>query len=183
MGKRHYEILFICHHIQVDKADKFSEKYLSLVKKKGEVTRYENWGVRKLAYTIDGYRRGLYILINIYCPPSVITEIEKALNFDDMVLRYMIMRTKNEIIAISPIMKIKQIENTEKTYQTEQNSQNSKESDALNKNAFNKDASQVTDGKDSNNSNKGDKVSQTDKPSQQEDVESDNATVNRETET
>ena len=110
MEKRHYEILFICRHIQDDKANEFSEKYLSLVKKEGDVIRFENWGVRQLAYTIDGFRRGLYVLINIHCPPSVIAEMEKLFKFDDMILRYMVIRGKDSSTEESPIMKIKKSE-------------------------------------------------------------------------
>ena len=115
MEKRHYEILFICRHIQDDKANEFSEKYLSLVKKEGDVVRFENWGVRPLAYTIDGFRRGLYVLINIHCPPSVIAEMEKLFKFDDMILRYMVIRCKDSSTEESPIMKIKQSELSSKS--------------------------------------------------------------------
>ena len=115
MEKRHYEILFITRHINENKAKEFSGKYRALIEKDGNILRYENWGVRPLAYNIDGLSRGLYILINAHCLPNVIEDLEKKFKFDDMILRYMVIKEKTGITEESPMMKFRKEDATHKS--------------------------------------------------------------------
>ncbi|MBE8182860.1 MAG: 30S ribosomal protein S6 [Candidatus Portiera sp.] len=105
MEKRHYEVLLVLRHLQEDKADTLIKKYESLFTKDGEITRFENWGVRQLAYHIDGFSRALYVLFNVHCPASTVDELEKLWKFDDMLLRHMIVRCKDAVTEESPILK------------------------------------------------------------------------------
>lgn len=105
MEKRHYEILLVFRHLQDDKTDTLIKKYQAVFTKDGELTRFENWGIRPLAYHIDGFSRALYLLFNVYGPSTAIDELEKLIKFDDMLLRHIIIRGKGEITEDSPILK------------------------------------------------------------------------------
>lgn len=105
MEKRHYEILLVLRHLQEDKAESLIQKYQSLFTKDGEITRFENWGVRQLAYHIDGFSRALYVLFNVHCPATTVDELEKLWKFDDMLLRHLIVRCKSAVTEESPISK------------------------------------------------------------------------------
>ncbi|MCH9664378.1 MAG: 30S ribosomal protein S6 [Gammaproteobacteria bacterium] len=105
MEKRHYEILLVFRHLQDDKTDTLIKKYQAVFTKDGELTRFENWGIRPLAYHIDGFSRALYLLFNVYGPSTAIDELEKLIKFDDMLLRHIIIRGKESITEESPILK------------------------------------------------------------------------------
>ena len=105
MEKRHYEILLVFRHLQDDKTDTLIKKYQAVFTKDGELTRFENWGIRPLAYHIDGFSRALYLLFNVYGPSTAIDELEKLIKFDDMLLRHIIIRGKGEVTEESPILK------------------------------------------------------------------------------
>ena len=102
MEKRHYEIIFIMRY-SAERAGDLDGKYKALIEQEGEITRFENWGPRDLAYHIDGFSRGVYVLINTNCLPSLIGELEKKFKFDRNILRYMIFRCKQPITDASPI--------------------------------------------------------------------------------
>ncbi len=92
-------------HLQDDKTDTLIKKYQAVFTKDGELTRFENWGIRPLAYHIDGFSRALYLLFNVYGPSTAIDELEKLIKFDDMLLRHIIIRGKESITEESPILK------------------------------------------------------------------------------
>lgn len=58
----------------------------------GEVTATEVWGKRNLAYTIDKYGTGFYVLHRFTMNPSGADELERLLRFNENVMRYLILR-------------------------------------------------------------------------------------------
>ncbi len=65
-----------------------------ITKNKGEVAKEEAWGKRVLAYPIKHLTEGIYHLLNFKSTPSKIKELEKKLNLDDEVLRFLIVRSE-----------------------------------------------------------------------------------------
>lgn len=67
------------------------EKYAKLIREQGgEVTHQENWGRRKFAYDINRKSEGTYLFLRLRGTSKVIDELNRALHFDERVIRSMI---------------------------------------------------------------------------------------------
>jgi small subunit ribosomal protein S6 len=103
---RHYEIVFLVHPDCSDQVSGMIDRYQSMIKSsKGQVHRLEDWGRRQLAYPINKVRKAHYILMNIECDNSVLSELENAFRYNDAVLRSMTLKRESAITEPSPIMK------------------------------------------------------------------------------
>ena len=58
----------------------------------GEVEEIKKWGKRRLAYEIDDYQEGQYMLGYFYGDLQTTSELERSFKLKDEVLRYMIMK-------------------------------------------------------------------------------------------
>ena len=71
-----------------------------------EVLALKPWDERKLAYEVEGRKRGLYALVYFKAPTGSIAEIEHDCQLSDQILRVMILRrerlTEEEIKAETP---------------------------------------------------------------------------------
>jgi len=60
---------------------------------KGEVTKVDTRGKRRLAYTINKKQESQDIVLTFQTPPQALAEIERFLKLDEQVLRYLLVRT------------------------------------------------------------------------------------------
>ena len=58
----------------------------------GAIDNVDNWGVRKLAYEINGLSEGDYTLIDFHIEPAAVAELDRILRITDAVVRHMIVR-------------------------------------------------------------------------------------------
>lgn len=105
---RHYEIVFLVHPDQSDQVPAMISRYQGIIEgAHGKVHRLEDWGRRQLAYPIQKVHKAHYVLMNIECDQPTLDEIESAFRFNDAVLRNLIVRRKDAITELSPMMKAK----------------------------------------------------------------------------
>lgn len=105
---RHYEIVFLIHPDQSEQVPAMMERYRDMVTSGGGVLhREEDWGRRILAYMINDVHKAHYVMINIECPLTVLSEIERNFKFNDSILRYLVIRRKHAITEESPMAKAK----------------------------------------------------------------------------
>jgi len=69
--------------------DKVSEFITS---RGGEITQVDRWGRRKLAYPINRFREGNYVLSRFKLKPGLTTELESSLRISEKVLRHLLVR-------------------------------------------------------------------------------------------
>jgi small subunit ribosomal protein S6 len=69
--------------------DKISE---FITNKGGSVTEVERWGKRKLAYPINHFREGNYVLTRFKLEPGTTAELEVNLRISEKVLRHLLVR-------------------------------------------------------------------------------------------
>ena len=69
--------------------DKISE---FITNKGGSVTEVERWGKRKLAYPINHFREGNYVLTRFKLEPSTTAELEANLRISEKILRHLLVR-------------------------------------------------------------------------------------------
>lgn len=120
---RHYEIVFMVHPDQSEQVPGMIERYSGILTTDGgTIHRLEDWGRRQLAYPIEKLHKAHYVLINAEASSAAIEELETAFRFNDVVLRNMIMRTKNAVTEPSPMAQDKQAEQREKPARKEESS-------------------------------------------------------------
>lgn len=101
---RHYEIVFMVHPDQSEQVSGMIQRYTDLINAaEGKIHRLEDWGRRQLAYPINKLHKAHYVLMNIEAPQAVIDELETSFRYNDVVLRNMIMRTKDAVTEASPM--------------------------------------------------------------------------------
>ncbi|MDK9710219.1 30S ribosomal protein S6 [Acidaminobacter sp.] len=88
---RNYETIFILKPTLEEEVRKeLINKFTSIISANGEVVKIEEWGNRKLAYEIEKFRDGYYVLVNFNAAPSLPMELERNYRIADDVIRYMI---------------------------------------------------------------------------------------------
>jgi small subunit ribosomal protein S6 len=60
----------------------------------GKVTKVDHWGRRHLAYPIQAYREGYYVLLNLELEPQATLDLERNLKLADKVMRHLLIRTE-----------------------------------------------------------------------------------------
>jgi small subunit ribosomal protein S6 len=66
------------------------ERYTAIIaEQEGEVTKSDYWGLRKLAYRVQGHPRGHFIYLLYSGGPVTVSELERNLRILDQNIRYM----------------------------------------------------------------------------------------------
>jgi len=58
----------------------------------GSITEVNHWGRRKLAYPIDRFREGHYVLSRFKAKPEMAAELEANLKISENILRHLLVR-------------------------------------------------------------------------------------------
>lgn len=93
---RAYELMYILSPLLEEEA--VSERTAAfdalITSHGGEVERTESAGKRRLAYEIEGFREGTYVLSNFKCPVETAKELERVLKITDDVIRYLLLNVE-----------------------------------------------------------------------------------------
>lgn len=69
------------------------EKYLAVITNdKGVVENVDVWGRRRLAYEINKFAEGVYVLINLKAEPATVAEFDRQISLNESILRTKVMR-------------------------------------------------------------------------------------------
>src|SRR5260370_29704367 len=58
----------------------------------GSVDKVDKWGKRRLAYRVDKYREGAYVLFQFNAAPETVKEFERRLRVSDLVIKFLTVR-------------------------------------------------------------------------------------------
>lgn len=91
MFQRNYETVFILTPVLSDVQMKDTvDKFVNLLKEEGaDLINVENWGLKKMAYTIDKKTTGFYVLVEFKADPTLIKRFEVELRRDEKVMRFL----------------------------------------------------------------------------------------------
>ncbi|MGE5340210.1 MAG: 30S ribosomal protein S6 [Candidatus Omnitrophota bacterium] len=91
---RKYEIGFIINpEATEEEVKRITDSVVDIIKKSGgTVENVDEWGRRKLAFTIQRHNEGIYIFINADFEGSVFFEIERRLKLTEKVMRFIVIR-------------------------------------------------------------------------------------------
>jgi small subunit ribosomal protein S6 len=94
MDVREYELTFILPPaMSEDEINALQENVIGwITAQQGEVLKNSHWGRRHLAYAINNYKEGYYILLQIKLPGAGLKEIDRRMRLDGTILRHLIVR-------------------------------------------------------------------------------------------
>ena len=100
-----YEMLYIIDTDLEETARKeLIEKVSALITNNGgEIEKVdETWGKRRLAYAIDYKTEGWYVLVTFKAPVELPRELERNLQINESVLRYLVIRLEEKKHSVKP---------------------------------------------------------------------------------
>ena len=91
---RDYELVFIIAPVvEEENIQVVVEKVNTWIQADGgEVTKVDVWGKRRLAYPIQRFTEGTYVLMNAQLKQDALNELERNLKLDTTVIRYLLVR-------------------------------------------------------------------------------------------
>ncbi|MCZ7679563.1 MAG: 30S ribosomal protein S6 [Sandaracinaceae bacterium] len=94
---REYELVYILRpSVSPSEARKVADRITDVLEKRGaKLTRVDNWGKRKLAYTIKKHTRGVFVYVKLVGFTDVVAELERNLRNLDEVMRYQTVRLED----------------------------------------------------------------------------------------
>ena len=93
---QNYEIALIINPDLSKDIDKFFTSFEKLLSDNSFfISRLDDVGRRKLAYSIDDHNKGHYLFYYVEGNPDSVTEIESKIKFNDMIIRHLFMKINN----------------------------------------------------------------------------------------
>ncbi|KAJ0035229.1 hypothetical protein Pint_24293 [Pistacia integerrima] len=100
---RHYEVVYLIHEKHAEEVGSVNEKVQDFLReKKGKVWRFNDWGLRRLAYKIQKAKNAHYILMNFELEAKYINEFKTMLDKDERVIRHLVIKRDNAITKDCP---------------------------------------------------------------------------------
>ncbi len=98
---RRYDVVFIAlSNLPDSEISEIVERYQTMVtERKGLIIKIEKWGKRKLAYDIKKQNMGFYVLFDFAGDSHIVDEVERNLKIDDKILKFLTVKTAEEITA------------------------------------------------------------------------------------
>jgi small subunit ribosomal protein S6 len=95
---RNYEFAYIISpEIEEENLERVTEKVGELIARDGgRVLRLDSWGRRRLAYPIQNFREGHYMVAQVDLEPGAISELKRSLGLTEEVIRHLLVRTEEE---------------------------------------------------------------------------------------
>jgi len=100
-----YELTYIIDtSLEENVRKELVEKYAELIKHNGgEIEKVdETWGKRRLAYAINDMWEGWYVLVTFKSESDLPKEIERNLENNDKILRYLIIKLEEKKQSVKP---------------------------------------------------------------------------------
>ena len=106
---RIYEELFIVKPDAPDEeVDQFVEQLRTQLTNAGAtVDKIDKWGKRRLAYRVDKYREGAYVLFQFTAGPESVKELERRLRVSDIVLKFLTVRIDQTLKRLEKRKKVR----------------------------------------------------------------------------
>src|SRR5262250_94483 len=105
-----YEIMFIVNpNAAEEEIDKINEQLENIITSDGgKVEKVEKMDKRRLAYEVQKQHEGYYVLFTIMANGDIIKECERRLRVMDAVIKYITVRTDEEVRRLEKIRSYRQ---------------------------------------------------------------------------
>jgi len=94
-----YETIYIARpDLTEDVMTKITSRFETVVTgNAGIILVSEDWGKRKMAYSISKHQRGHYIYLNYVGPAAIVSEVERNLGLEDQLLRFLTVKLEDAV--------------------------------------------------------------------------------------
>ncbi len=101
---KNYEIVLIVDPSCSEQSDEMLKRYQTTIEENnGNVVRMENWGRRKLAYSIGKNHKAHYLFLGIEGYPGIMETVKGLFKFNDALLRTFVTVVKTHIVEKSAL--------------------------------------------------------------------------------
>ena len=102
---RNYEIMFIVSPEGTEEdIDKINGQIEGVITAGGgKAEKIEKLGKRRLAYMVNKFREGSYVLFTILADGAIVKEVERRLRVMDLVIKYLTVRLDDEMKRLNKI--------------------------------------------------------------------------------
>ncbi len=99
-NKHTYELTYIVNSVISDEQVKdMVSRVTAYVKENGgDVIEVDEWGARRLAFPIQKKRNGYYVNMYFQAPGEIVPRLERAMEIDDNILRYLTLRMDAKMV-------------------------------------------------------------------------------------
>ncbi len=93
---RKYEIMYIIRpDLEEEKRKKLIESLGKVITDNdSEVEDVKEWGMRELAYEIEKYKSGYYVVMNVKANDTARSEFERLIGMNEDVIRHIVIRNE-----------------------------------------------------------------------------------------
>jgi small subunit ribosomal protein S6 len=107
---RHYEIVYIINpNMSDDENRDIIQKFNSLMEGRNAVIiKTQEWGKQRLAYSVQKFYYGFYVLVDFCADSGVTAELERNLKLDDRILKYQTVKLADKADPEELILKEKE---------------------------------------------------------------------------
>src|SRR3990172_5589569 len=96
MNNRRYELTFILPPTLAEEDLNATLQTIQgwITDRSGEIVKVNHWGRRKLAYPVQNYKEGYYVLIEFQNDAATMKELDRRLRLEAGVLRYLLVHAE-----------------------------------------------------------------------------------------
>lgn len=88
-----YEVMYIVKPLEEEATNAVVEKFENLIKNNGgDVEKTDRWGKKRLAYELNDFVEGYYVVVNFTAEPAVVAELDRVMKITDEILKHMIIK-------------------------------------------------------------------------------------------
>jgi small subunit ribosomal protein S6 len=90
---RDYETLYIINpQLEEEEIKNVIEKFNNLISESAQLKLTDEWGKRKLAYLVQDFNEGYYVLTEFNADPDFPQELERVFKITDSIIKYLIIK-------------------------------------------------------------------------------------------
>ncbi len=89
---KYESIIIVNPNVEEEGLKALEEKFTGLINENGKVETVENMGKKKLAYDINKFNEGTYLLFNFEAKPDSIKELERVYRITDDIIKFIVVK-------------------------------------------------------------------------------------------
>jgi len=91
-----YEMIVILKpNLEEEAKSTILQRMYDTINQNGTLGEVDDWGIKKLAYEINKFSEGNYVLINFEADPSLIRELERRAQIADPIIKYLVVNKES----------------------------------------------------------------------------------------
>jgi small subunit ribosomal protein S6 len=92
-----YEIMYIIRpNVDEESQKAVIERFNTVLTDNGaEVVKVTEMGKRRLAYEINDYKEGIYVVVNVQADAPAVNEFDRLAKYSDDIIRHMVIREED----------------------------------------------------------------------------------------